>query len=410
MLKLVMILKRVKKIKIRLTSNQIQKVEKTLGICRFLYNKFIEINSKYYNETKKFIFGYDFDRYVNNELYKEFPWIMECSAKARKDAIMNADKALKSFFQKKSGYLNFKSKKSLCQSYFFVKNGIRMTDESHVWIPILHEIKLCEKGYLLEEDIPKISSGRIVKDHNEFFVMFIIEYPEGFRKELDKEYSDGMGIDLGVKDYVTIFTNGEYLHIPNVNKFSKKIVDAECKIKMLQAIISRKQSINLKKYGYKIGEKIKKGEATKIYSTRSIMKLKKRIDKLKQQTHRIRVEFVRKLCLSLVITKPRYITIEDLSISNMLQVSGHKLADKIQKSLLYYFRQHLTSLCEDFDVELRIANRFFASSKTCCICGSKNKELSLADRVFKCNACGNKIDRDENASNNLYHLKKYKFA
>ena len=232
-----------------------------------------------------------------------------------------------------------------------------MIDESHIWIPILHEIKLCEKGYLLEEDIPKISSGRIVKDHNEFFVMFIIEYPEGFRKDLDKEYSDGMGIDLGVKDYATIFTNGKYLHIPNVNKFSKKIVDGEYKIKMLQAIISRKQAINLKKYGYKIGEKIKKGEATKIYRTHAIMKLQKRINRLYRQNHRIRVEFIRKLCLSLVISKPRYITIEDLSISNMLQVSNHKLADKIQKSLLYYFRQHLTSLCEAFDIELRIVNQ-----------------------------------------------------
>lgn len=410
MLKKVMKLKRVKKIKIRLTNNQIQTVEKTLGICRFLYNKFIEFNSKYYNETKKFIFGYEFDRYVNNELYKEFPWIMDCSAKARKDVIMNADKALKEFFQKKRGYLKFKSKRNLCQSYFFIKNGIRMIDESHVWIPILHGIKLCEKGYLLKEDIPRITSGRIIKDHNEFFVMFIIEYPEGFRKELGKEYSDGMGIDLGVKDYATIFTNGNYLHIPNVNKFSKKIILAENKIKLLQAIISRKQAINLKKYGYKIGEKIKKGEATKIYSTRSIMKLKKRVDKLKQQNHRIRVEFIRKFCLSLVISKPRYITIEDLSISQMLQICTSKLADKIQKSLLYYFRQHLTTLCEAFDIELRIANRFFASSKTCCMCGSKKKELSLADRVFKCDICGNKINRDENASNNLYHLKKYKFA
>lgn len=114
-------LKRVKKIRIKPTKSQIREINQTLGICRFLYNKFIEINSTYYNETKKFIFGYEFDRYVNNELYKESPWIMDCSAKARKDAIMNADKALKKFFQKKSGYLKFKSKRSLRQSYFFVK-------------------------------------------------------------------------------------------------------------------------------------------------------------------------------------------------------------------------------------------------------------------------------------------------
>ena len=140
------------------------------------------------------------------------------------------------------------------------------------------------------------------------------------------------------------------------------------------------------------------------------MKLRKRINKLYSQNHRIMIEFIRKLCLSLVITKPKYITIENLSVSNMLQVGTHKLSDKIQKSLFGYFRAHLTSLCEAFDIELRIANKFFASSKTCCICGNKVKNLTLADRVFYCDKCKNKIDRDENAANNLYHLKKYKFA
>lgn len=403
-------MKRVKKIRIRPRKHQIQKIEQTLGICRFLYNKFIEVNSKYYNETKKFIFGYEFDRYVNNELYKEYPWIMECDSKARKDAIMNADKALRRFFQKKSGFLRFKSKKQLFQSYFFTKNGIRLVGQSHVWVPVLHEIKLCEINYLKEDDIPNITSGRIIKEHDEYYVMFIIEYPDSYRKDIGKEYSDGIGIDLGVKYYATIFTDNKYSHIPNVNIFSKKIIMNENKIKMLQAVISWKHSINLKNHGYKIGDKIKKGEATEIYRTRAIMKLQKRINRLKRQNHRIRVEFIRKLCLSLVISKPRFITIEDLSISNMLQVANHKLADNIQKSLLYYFRAHLTSLCDAFDIELRIANRFFASSKTCCVCGHKNKELTLADRVYKCSKCGNKIDRDENASNNLYHLKKYKFA
>ena len=405
-----MILKRVKKIRIRPTAYQIQKIEQTLGICRFLYNKFIETNSKYYNETKKFIFGYDFDRYVNNDLSKEYPWIMECSAKARKDIIMTADKALRSFFQKKSGFLNFKSKKDPCQSYFFIKNGVRLVDQSHVWIPILHEVKLCEINYLTKEDIPNISSGRVIKQNQEHYVSFIIEYPDAYRKNINKDYSDGMGIDLGVKDYATIFTNNNYFHIPHVNKFSKKIIENENKIKLLQAVISRKQSINLKNHGYKIGQKIKKGEATDIYRTRAIMKLQKRINRLYQQNNRIRIEFIRKLCLSLVISKPRFITIEDLSISNMLHVGTHKLADKIQNSLLYYFRLHLTSLCEAFDIELRIANQFFASSKICCNCGHKNKKLTLADRVYKCSNCGNKIDRDENASNNLYHLKKYNYA
>jgi putative transposase len=45
--------------------------------------------------------------------------------------------------------------------------------------------------------------------------------------------------------------------------------------------------------------------------------------------------------------------------------------------------------------------RFYPSSKTCSSCHSKKGELSLSERVFRCESCGLEIDRDENAALNI---------
>ena len=48
-----------------------------------------------------------------------------------------------------------------------------------------------------------------------------------------------------------------------------------------------------------------------------------------------------------------------------------------------------------------IADRFYASSKLCSCCGNKKEDLTLKDRTYCCDVCGNKVDRDLNAAINL---------
>lgn len=47
------------------------------------------------------------------------------------------------------------------------------------------------------------------------------------------------------------------------------------------------------------------------------------------------------------------------------------------------------------------ADKFFASSQTCHICGYQNKSLTLQDREWDCPICGSHLMRDENAGQNL---------
>lgn len=50
------------------------------------------------------------------------------------------------------------------------------------------------------------------------------------------------------------------------------------------------------------------------------------------------------------------------------------------------------------------ADRYFPSSKTCVACGRRKPNLTLADRVFACDGCGMRIDRDLGAAINLARL------
>ena len=77
------------------------------------------------------------------------------------------------------------------------------------------------------------------------------------------------------------------------------------------------------------------------------------------------------------------------------------LSKAIQDQKLYFFRQVLTYKCSLYGIPLKVANRFYPSSKTCSSCGFINKQLRLEDRIFKCPRCNFTIDRDLNASINL---------
>jgi putative transposase len=109
--------------------------------------------------------------------------------------------------------------------------------------------------------------------------------------------------------------------------------------------------------------------------------------------------------------KPEFITLENLDISEMLEneSTSHKFHDIIAKSNWYKFKTVLTNMANANGCEIRIANKYYPSSKKCHICGNKNK-IDLSDRIITCSKCGNTYDRDINAAINLYNLKKYSIA
>ena len=406
----------IKVCKIRCYPNksQIDKINNVLSGCRYVSNLYIEYNIKRYETTKEFLSGYDFAK-ILTKLKKTTPrfyWLKGISTKALKSSIMDTEKAFKAFFKKNRGFPKFKSRKRIKkESFFFIKDNIKYTDNKNIIkIPILGKIRITEHKYLPE--LSSITSGRVIKDSDKYYIVFIYE-----TNPIDLPKTDiGFGIDVGVKSYCTIYDGSDGYHIHHF-KDDKKYKRIQRKIQKLQQIISHKVEVN---YYRKLNayldnhqeepsdhyKNIMKGES---YNTSGVMRVRKKIEKLYTKLRNIRKDSIDKLVYKLVArAKPQFITIEDLSISNMIQNEGdHKLHKYITESGFYYFRTHLSNKCHEYLAELRIAYKYFASSKICCICGNKRKKLTLNDRVYKCDVCGNIIDRDENASINLYHTKKY---
>jgi putative transposase len=146
----------------------------------------------------------------------------------------------------------------------------------------------------------------------------------------------------------------------------------------------------------------KEGVATRQNIQKQIVK----VQRIHQSLTNIRTDYINKIVSELVKIKPSHITIEDLNVSRMMK--NRCLSKAVAQQKFYEFRTKLESKCKLNDIELRVVDRFYPSSKTCSNCGGYKKDLKLSDRVYKCNECGFEIDRDLNASLNLRDSKIYK--
>jgi putative transposase len=100
-----------------------------------------------------------------------------------------------------------------------------------------------------------------------------------------------------------------------------------------------------------------------------------------------------------LINENQVISFETLNVSGMMK--NHKLAKSIQDAAWARLIQIVSYKAEWYGREVNKIGRFVPSSKTCSACGEVNNELTLKDRIFKCQKCGHKEDRDLNASKNI---------
>ncbi len=387
-------MKRAYKIEIDPTAEQKYKIHQTIGVSRFIYNFYIAHNKEIYDREGKFVSGMDFSKWLNNEYIpnnKDMKWIKEVSSKATKQAIMNGDKSFRDFFKKAKGFPKFKKKKNQdVKAYFPKNNKTDWTIERHrVKIPTLGWIRLKEFGYIPVNSIVK--SGTVSQKADRYYVSILVEEND---KKVYKSTNEGVGIDLGVKEFV-VCSDG--IKFKNINKTStvKKI---EKKLKREQRKLSRKyESLKIR------NKNIKEGRATR----QNIQKQVVKVQKLHQRLTNIRTDYINKIVSSIIKQKPSYITIEDLNIKGMMK--NKHLSKAIASQKFFKFKTKLTVKCKENHIELRIVDRFYPSSKTCSNCGEIKQDLKLSDRIYKCD-CGLTIDRDLNSSINLKNAKEYKIA
>lgn len=383
------------KTEIKPTKEQIQTINKTIGTCRFVYNFYLAHNKESYKKEKKFVSGMDFSKWLNNVYLKENPeysWIKEVSSKSVKQSIMNADRAFKRFFKGQSKFPNFKKKGKSDVKMYFVKTDTKIIipcERHRIKIPTLGWVRIKEKGYIpTNHDTHIIKSGTVSYKAGRYYVSVLVEEQESLKSELS---NFGIGIDLGVKDF-TICSNG----------ITKKNINKTARLKKLEKQLKREQRCLSRKYeDYK--KRSKKGEV----SRQNIQKQITKVQSLHQRITNIRTDYINKCISEIVKTKPSYITIEDLNVSGMMK--NRHLSKAVASQKFYEFKIKLEAKCNENNIELRIVDRWYPSSKLCHECGCIKTDLKLSDREYICD-CGYHTDRDFNASLNLRDAKTYKIV
>ena len=383
------------KTEINPTLEQKQIIHKTIGVCRYVYNFYLSHNKEIYDAEKRFVSGREFSKWLNNTYLRENPdksWIKEVSSKSVKQSIMNADTAFKKFFRQKSGFPKYKKKGISDVKMYFVKTDSKAVircERHRIKIPTLGWMRLKEKGYFpTNPDTHIIKSGTVSMKAGRYYVSILVEEPPQMPTGA---FTDGIGIDLGLKSLL-VSSNG----------IKKQNINQTKTIRKLRKQLKRKQRCLSRKYE-ELKKRKKKGEATR----QNIQKQKLKVQKLHQRIANIRTNYINQCVNELVKTKPAFITIEDLNISGMMK--NRHLSKAIASQKFYEFRVKLEAKCKENGIELRIADRFYPSSKMCHHCGSVKKNLKLSDRIYRC-TCGYIEDRDVNASLNLRDAIVYRIA
>ena len=379
------------KTEINPTPEQKIRIHKTIGTCRYVYNFYLCHNKALYDKGEKFMTGKSFSVWLNNEYIPDNPdkaWIKEVYSKAVKRSIEDGCTAFTRFFKHQSDFPKFKKKGKSDVKMYFVRNNPKdcQCERHRLKIPTLGWIRIKEKGYIpTTKDGYMIRSGTVSVKAGRFYVSVLVEIPD---VNIDNSSNEGIGIDLGLKDFA-IISNGKTYR--NINKSAG--------LKKLEKQLIREQRSLSRKY-----ESLKKGESTQ---RANIQKQKLKVQKLHHKMDNIRTDYINKTIAEIVKTKPSYITIEDLNVKGMMK--NRCLSKAVASQKFYEFRTRLKAKCDENGIELRVADRFYPSSKTCHHCGSVRKNLKLSDRIYRCE-CGYVADRDFNAALNLKDAKTYKIA
>ena len=367
------------KIKLKLNNKQRTRLFKNASVSRFAYNLTIELQEENYKKGNKFLSDSEVRKIITTRKKDDLAWLYDYNCDIVKQAVKDACKAYKKFFNKKAKKPKFKSAK-LTKPSFYVDGWKLKIENGYVKIPLCTKIKLYEKDYIPEG--LNYQNPRITFDGINWWLS------AGLPTEIEQyELTDEIiGIDLGLKELATC-SNGMVFH--NVAK-SKEYQKVNKSLKQKQKQISRKYEMNK--------------QGNKFIKTSNIKKLERKIQKKRIRLQNIKKDYFHKSSTALVRTKPKAIVLEDLNVAGMRK--NKHLSHSLQETSISTFKQMLISKAESHGIEVVLADRFYPSSQICSHCGSR-RSIKLSERIYKCPVCGLEIDRDLNASINLKHYREF---
>ena len=385
-------------IRLRPTPTQEKLLWQHVGSVRFVWNWGLSTQMEQFKSGEKFISVNTLKKLlVAKEQTEEFSWLADVSSQTLATTLIDLDKAYKNFFriQKQGerftdkvrlkakrkhkkltpydmkGHPKFKIRQFAKPSFYVRADSLYFKDAT-VNVEKIGKVKI-KTDYELPQGrkAAKFYNPRVSYVNGKWLLSFGLDRPS--KEYLLNDFS--LGVDLGIKTLAVVSCGDRPFKFKNVNK-QKHITRRKKQLKHSLRKASKKQKhSNNQKNAYK------------------------RVKLLYSKISNIRQDYTHKTTTEIVNLLPKRIVIEDLNISGMMK--NRHLSRAIAEQNFYEFRRQLEYKCEERGIELVVADRFFPSSKKCSKCGFIKKDLSLRDRVYKCQACGLEIDRDLNAARNL---------
>jgi len=359
------------KIELKATNKQKTYFSKACGVARLAWNWGVyQWQEQYKNGEKPN--GLELKKQFNAKKKEEFPFVYEVTKYASQQPFIQLQQSYNKFFKKQGGRPKFKKKGKSKDSFYIGGDQIKVIGKK-VKIPNLGLVNLREN---IRFD-GKIMNATVSKIADKWFISFCIKPSMSYFEPCKNQAS--VGIDLGIKSLVTL-SNGLFVDSPKPLK------------KYLRKIKRVSRQLSKKVHSRKKGDTTPKSNNYKKHSIK--------LAKIHKKIADIRTNSLHKLTTALT-DNFQYISIENLNVKGMM--ANHKLAKAISDMGFYEFRRQLEYKSKLKGNIINVIDRWFPSSKTCSVCSNIKKDLTLKDRIYKCQKCGLEIDRDLNASINIHN-------
>jgi putative transposase len=348
--------------KIRIYPNAVQadKLAKAFGCARWYWNNSLAETQKVYQETGKGLGQYQLNARLP-QLKSEIEWLGETHSQVLQSVSLHLSRAFVNFFERRAKYPQFKSKHRK-QSIQYPQ-GVKVVDACKVYLPKIGHVK----AIVHRELAGSIKTVTVSKDPSgKYFASILCENLVAMPDiSLNGKI---LGIDVGLTDLAVTSDGSKFANPKHVLKAQKNLAKK-------QQHLSRKA----------------KGSNTRNKARLLVAKAHERVANARQ-------DYLHKLSTRLV-NENQVIAVEDLHVKGMMK--NHNLARAIGDAGWGSFTNMLKYKTARQGKGYIEVNRFFASSKTCSCCMHAQAKMPLDVRMWTCDKCGAKHDRDINAAINI---------
>ncbi len=345
--------------------SEIEHINKSIGVARYIYNWGLENKTKAYTKAKTKISNFDLSKRLP-ALKQELPWLQEVYSQVLQGALRNLDRAYTKFFKEHAGFPKFKSKRHHRQSYQLPQNVKANFEHNLVWLPKLGWVKAKLhrefEGTIKTCTVSRTPSGQ-------YYISILVDKDMALPDKPQITLETTLGIDLGLKDFL-ITSKGYKVSSLDISK-------EDAHLRHLQRRLSKK----------------KKGSNNR-------NKVRIRVARQHQRIAHKRSDFLHKASKQLIDeSQVDTFALETLNIKGM--VRNHKLARSIHSASWSKFVDLLAYKSEWYGKNILRIGTFEPSSKMCSSCGHIKSDLKLKHRTWTCVECDSKHDRDVNAAKNI---------